>query len=166
MIVHAGLIALRLRGAWKGALIEGPSGAGKSDLALRCLGCGFRLVADDRTRLWLSGGRVFGRAPDALAGRLEVRGLDVVEMVAAPLAEVALIVRCEAGERIPTPETEERLGRPLPLVRVTPLEASAPQKLALALQHLGARGQQAYHDEAAARFLPSRGSEVPLRESE
>ena len=37
MIVHAGLIAMRLRGRWRGALIEGPAGAGKSDLALRCL---------------------------------------------------------------------------------------------------------------------------------
>jgi len=166
MIVHAGLVALRLGGAWKGALIEGPSGAGKSDLALRCLGLGFRLVADDRTLLWLSDGRLFGRSPDTLAGRLEVRGLDVVSLVAAPLAEVALAVRCDTPERIPAPEWEARLGKALPLLRVTPLEASAPQKVALALHHLGARRQEAYQDGSAARFLPSRGSEVPLRESE
>ena len=48
---HAGLIALYDAGGWKGVLIEGASGSGKSDLALRCLGRGFRLVADDRTRL-------------------------------------------------------------------------------------------------------------------
>ena len=35
MILHAGLVALRLDGYWRGALIQGPSGAGKSDLALK-----------------------------------------------------------------------------------------------------------------------------------
>ena len=48
MIAHAGLLAQRIGGRWKGALIEGPSGAGKSDLALKALDAGFRLVADDR----------------------------------------------------------------------------------------------------------------------
>ncbi len=48
MILHAGLVALRLEGVWRGALIAGPSGVGKSDLALRAIEAGFRLVADDR----------------------------------------------------------------------------------------------------------------------
>jgi serine kinase of HPr protein (carbohydrate metabolism regulator) len=166
MIVHAGLIARRMGGAWRGVLIEGPSGAGKTDLALRCLAEGFRMVADDRTLLWVSGGRLYGRAPDALAGRVEVRGLDVLDEPAAPFAEVALIARCAAVERLPDPEFETRLGMTLPLLRVAPLEASAPQKLCRALHHLGARSQQAYQEGSTARFLPSRGSEVPLRESE
>lgn len=139
MIVHAGLIARRMAGAWRGVLIEGPSGAGKTDLALRCLADGFRMVADDRTLLWISGGRVFGRAPDALAGRVEVRGLDVVEEPAAPFAEVVMIARCAPAERIPDPEFEQRLGTALPLLRLAPLEASAPQKLHRALHHLGRR---------------------------
>ena len=37
MILHAGLVALRVDGFWRGALILGPSGAGKSDLALRLM---------------------------------------------------------------------------------------------------------------------------------
>ena len=139
MIVHAGLVALRQHGAWRGVLVEGPSGAGKSDLALRSLGEGFRLVADDRTLLWVSGGRLFGRAPDTLAGRVEVRGLDVVEESQLPFAEVALAVICAAPERIPDPEFVERLGISLPLLRLAPLEASAPQKLRRALHHLGGR---------------------------
>ena len=68
MIRHAGLVALRWRGDWQGVLIEGPPGSGKSDLALRALTEGFRLVADDRVLLWTSGGRLWGRAPDVLAG--------------------------------------------------------------------------------------------------
>jgi serine kinase of HPr protein (carbohydrate metabolism regulator) len=158
MIVHAGLVARRMRGAWRGVLIEGPSGAGKSDLALRCLAHGFRLVADDRTLLWVSGGRLFGRAPDVLAGQVEVRGLDVIEEGGAPFAEVALVAQCGTSERLPDPEQVDRLGVILPLIRVAPLEASAPLKLNRALQHLGGRPQQAYQ-AGAARFLPPRGGE-------
>jgi serine kinase of HPr protein (carbohydrate metabolism regulator) len=139
VIVHAGLVARRLAGAWRGVLIEGPSGAGKSDLALRCIAAGFRLVADDRTLLWVSGGRLYGRAPDTLSGQVEVRGLDVIEEGGAPFAEVVLVAQCDTPERLPDPEHVDRLGVILPLVRVTPLEASAPLKLDRALQHLGGR---------------------------
>src|SRR3954468_23707618 len=88
VIVHAGLIARRSGGPWRGVLIEGPSGSGKSDLALRALEAGFRLVADDRVVLWASEGRLFGRAPETLFGLIEVRGLDVIRVEALPLCEV------------------------------------------------------------------------------
>jgi serine kinase of HPr protein (carbohydrate metabolism regulator) len=78
MIRHAGLIAHRVAGTWRGALVEGPSGVGKSDLALRALDQGFVLVADDRTLVFVSGGELYGRAPDALAGLVEARGLGVL----------------------------------------------------------------------------------------
>jgi len=159
MIVHAGLIAQRLGGAWRGVLIEGPSGAGKSDLALRSGSEGLKMVADDRALLWLSAGRLFGRAPDALAGRMEVRGLDVVEEPAAPFCEVVLIALCGAPERLPDPEFAERLGVRLPVLRLAPLEASAPAKLGRALRHLGRNAIQAYQTPPAARFLPPRGEE-------
>jgi hypothetical protein len=135
MVVHAGLIARLHREYWRGVLIEGPSGAGKSDLALRALDLGFRLVADDRVELWVSGGRLFGRAPDALAGRLEVRGLQVVAENYLPFAEVILAVRCETPERIPEPRFAHHLGVSVPLIGLDPLEASAPAKLRRALTH-------------------------------
>ena len=138
MILHGGLIAVRTAGAWRGVLIEGPAGAGKSDLALRCLAEGFQLVADDRVALWTSAGRLFGRAPDTLVGRLEIRGLDVVSVPARPLAEVALTVRCGAPERIPDPTFAEILGISVPLIELDPLEASAPAKLSRALSHFDA----------------------------
>ena len=59
-------------------LIEGPSGSGKSDLALRAIEIGFRLVADDRTLVWASGGALYGRAPAPLGGLIEVRGVGVL----------------------------------------------------------------------------------------
>lgn len=136
MIVHGGLIAARLAGRWRGVLIEGPSGAGKSDLALRCLQVGFRLVADDRTLLWTSGGRLFGRAPDVLHGLLEVRGLDVVRVPALHMAEVALLVRPGEPERIPEPASAEMHGMRVPLLTLDLRDASAPAKLGRALARL------------------------------
>ena len=138
MIRHGGLIAQRLGGAWRGALIEGAAGAGKSDLALRSLDAGFRLVADDRVVLWVSGGRLFGRAPDTLAGRLEIRGLDVVTLAALPFVEVALCVRCGAPDRIPEPRFAEILAVAIPLIELDPREPSAPAKLSRALSHFDA----------------------------
>jgi serine kinase of HPr protein (carbohydrate metabolism regulator) len=138
---HANLIALYDRGAWKGVLIEGESGSGKSDLALRCLSHGFRLVADDRTRLWISDGRLFGAAPDPIAGLIELRGLGVLAEPARRLAEIRLVARClgpsDPQERLPDRDTRVLLGMAVPKVTVRHLEASAPEKLARALSLLG-----------------------------
>ena len=134
MVRHAGLIARRgVDGSWRGVLIEGASGAGKSDLALRALGAGFRLVADDRVVLWTVGRRLYGRAPDTLAGLMEVRGVDVVRIDPVPFSEVALVVRLGAAERIPEPATETILGVAVPLLAADPFERSAPAKLGRAL---------------------------------
>lgn len=141
MILHAGLIALRARGAWRGALISGPSGAGKSDLMLRALGDGFRLVADDRTLIWRSDGRLFGRAPGRLSGLIELRGVGVIDELSLPVAEIQLIVRCEKGgsdiDRIPEEAYEDLGGVRVQLLRVHALDASAPAKLSRALLRLG-----------------------------
>ena len=133
MIRHAGLIARRVGGIWRGVLIEGGSGAGKSDLALRALDQGFRLVADDRVLVWVSEGRLFGRAPDSLAGLLEVRGLGIARVPALWLCEVSLLVWLGAAERMPEPATETILGVPVPLLAAEPFQASAPAKLGRAL---------------------------------
>jgi serine kinase of HPr protein (carbohydrate metabolism regulator) len=135
------MIALYDRGGWKGVLIEGASGSGKSDLALRCLSRGFRLVADDRTRLWISQGRLFGAAPAPIAGLIELRGLGVLPEPARPMAQVRLVVHCLAPsdplDRLPDRDTRVLLGMTLPKVSVRPLEASAPEKVFYALSLLG-----------------------------
>jgi serine kinase of HPr protein (carbohydrate metabolism regulator) len=142
LIAHAGLIARRIAGHWRGALIEGPSGAGKSDLALRALDLGFRLVADDRVILWTCAGRLFGRAPGALAGLLEVRGVGVTGEPALALCEVALVVEPGTPERLPEPDTTDRLGFRLPRLVLSYEEASAPAKLGRALTALYAANQR------------------------
>ncbi|MDP1631056.1 MAG: HPr kinase/phosphorylase [Caulobacter sp.] len=141
MIRHAGLIALRLGGVWRGLLIEGPSGSGKSDLALRALEVGFRLVADDRVQLWASDGQLWGRAPDTLSGLMESRGLGVLGLTPVPFAPISLVVRCEATpdavERFPGGETFNLAGISLPLRALWPFDPAAAVKLRLAMQHLG-----------------------------
>jgi serine kinase of HPr protein (carbohydrate metabolism regulator) len=135
------LIALRVAGGWRGALIQGPSGVGKSDLALRALGEGFQLVADDRVVVFVSGGSLFGRAPDRLRGLIEVRGLGVVRHTARHLAPIRLSVQCkpraEAIERLPEPSSESVLGCSIPILELWPLEHTAPAKIRRAIEYLG-----------------------------
>lgn len=131
-------MALRLGGGWRGALIRGPSGSGKSDLALRALEAGFRLVADDRVRVWRSGGRLWGCAPPPLHGLCEARGQAIHRLAALGLAAVDLIVDLagegEALERLPDPQAQALEGVRLPRIRLHGREASAPARLRLALQ--------------------------------
>jgi serine kinase of HPr protein (carbohydrate metabolism regulator) len=138
MILHAGQIALREAGYWRGALITGPSGAGKSDLALRCLERGFRLVADDRVILWRSGGALWGRAPEALSGLIEARGLGVLAEGVIAYSPVRLVVsHTESPERLPEPEVESLLDQAIPKLWLNFAEDSAPAKLRRALGPLG-----------------------------
>jgi len=142
VILHAGLIARFDAPWWRGVLIEGPSGAGKSDLALRLLALGWALVADDRCEVWASGGRIYGRAAEALSGLIEIRGLGVGPALVRGFAPIALVARCvdpAEVERMPDNQTADLLGQPLPLLKIAPLQASAPMKLGHALSRLGLR---------------------------
>ena len=141
MIRHGGLIARRHDGFWRGALIEGASGSGKSDLALRALEQGFRLVADDRVVVFPAGGRLYGRAPETLAGLIEVRGLGVVGAPALAFAEIMLIIRCvdapEQVERLPDPARQSILGVDVPVFDLWPREPAAPAEIGRMMQSLG-----------------------------
>ncbi len=132
MQVHASCVARD--GA--GVLLLGPPGCGKSDLVLQLLEYGFVLVADDRVDIE---GRT-ARAPAALAGLLEVRGLGVFRLAHAESAELALAVTLDpAAERLPRPARHEGLG--IPMVRLDPRGASAALRVRLALD--GALGRVA-----------------------
>jgi hypothetical protein len=158
-VLHAGLIAAHGAGGWRGVLIEGPSGAGKSDLALRALSEGFRLVADDRTLVWASGGELFGRAPDSLAGLMEIRGLGVLPQPALRHCRVVLCVRDGPSDRLPDPSWVNHAGLNVPLMILPLLESSAPAKLRRALQHLGAGAEGAYLGHLAAGVMPRPGGD-------
>lgn len=144
MILHAGLVAKRVGGRWLGALIEGPSGIGKSDLALRCLEAGAALVADDRVLTWTDSGRLWGRAPEPLAGLMEVRGIGIVTRPALPFCAIGLIVDCQpraaAVERMPREALAERQGVMLPVRPLWPFEPAAATKLLALLDKVGQGG--------------------------
>ncbi|MGH7154696.1 MAG: HPr kinase/phosphorylase, partial [Acetobacteraceae bacterium] len=110
-----------------GVLLVGAPGSGKSDLALRLLSRGFALVADDRVDVEDG----MAQAPPELAGLLEVRGLGIVRLPYAAEARLALVAELEQPARLPQPARDADLG--LPIIRVAPFAASAPDCVALAL---------------------------------
>jgi serine kinase of HPr protein (carbohydrate metabolism regulator) len=133
--IHATTVALEGRAV----AISGLSGAGKSDLALRLVDRGFILVSDDRTIVKREADRLVASAPSNIAGKLEVRGIGIVEMEAASEVPVALLVELASDiQRLPDDDRERLiLGVAIPLVNINAMEASAPSKVALALDRMG-----------------------------
>lgn len=137
-------------------LLRGPPGRGKSDLALRAI-CQpmllpgetvlepFHLVSDDQTVLTRAGGAVLVSAPEALRDLLEVRGIGIVRVPCVAMLRLAILVDLtdintevasgETVERMPDypGRTERILGCQIDRIVLSPLEASAPQKIAFAL---------------------------------
>jgi serine kinase of HPr protein (carbohydrate metabolism regulator) len=131
-LVHATAVAI----AGRALLLRGPPGAGKSDLALRLIDAGAALIADDQCALRRAGDRILVRAPPAIAGLIEVRGLGILRVpteIEAPLALVVDLVRPELVERLPQGHSEDFLGLAVPLLALAPFEASVAAKLRLAL---------------------------------
>ncbi len=135
--VHASTVSIEGRAV----LITGPSGSGKSDLALRLIDRGFTLVSDDQTVVNRDGERLIASAPSNIAGKLEIRGIGIVEMEARSDIPVALIVELTSDiERLPDDARERPLlGVSLPLISIDAMTASAPSKVALALDRMGLR---------------------------
>ena len=133
--IHASTVASNGRAV----LITGPSGSGKSDLALRLLERGFTLVSDDQTIVKKDGNLLVASAPPTIAGKLEVRGLGIVDMEQTENVPVALLVELTSDiQRIPDDSRERPLlGVRLPLISIDAMTASAAAKVALALDRMG-----------------------------
>ena len=129
----------------RAALLRGASGSGKSDLALRFIALPGdadghpALVADDQVFVEARGGGApLVRSPETIAGKIEVRGIGIVDV---PFIEDArLVLVCDLVERaeVPrmapeTPECTRIAGVSVPLMQLHAFEASAPLKLKLAL---------------------------------
>lgn len=146
-LVHGTCVAL----GNNAALLRGGSGCGKSDLALRFLALPGEgalrpaLVADDQ--VWIEGNsdrQAMASAPGTIGGMIEVRGLGIAEMPF--LAEAALVLVCDLVEpdavpRMPSDPWERTIlaGVPIPSLKLSAFEVSAPLKLKMAL--LQVRGQ-------------------------
>ncbi|WP_294263553.1 HPr kinase/phosphorylase [uncultured Sphingomonas sp.] len=135
--LHASCVAI----GGRAVLIEGRSGTGKSDLALRLIDRGAALVSDDYTLLRRSGTALIASPPATIAGRIEVRGIGIVEMPHVTDMPVALIVGIEdSPERLPLePHTRRIAGVAIPSAAVAALEPSAPIKVELALARSASR---------------------------
>jgi len=129
-LVHGTCVAL----GRTAALLRGPSGAGKSDLALRFLFLARRGPAALEPP---NGERILVRPPETIRGRMEVRGIGIVEVKSLAEADLALVVDlASAGaiERMPEAgRTTRLLGVEVPTIALCPWEGSAPIKLAIAL---------------------------------
>jgi serine kinase of HPr protein (carbohydrate metabolism regulator) len=121
----------------RGILLRGPPGAGKSDLALRLVDGGAQLVADDRVILRRhKQGALMGRAPAALAGLLEVRGIGILPVNHKDEVSICVIVdlvRPEEVVRLPEPRAETLLGVAVPLLALAPFAPGAAAALKLAV---------------------------------
>ena len=133
--LHASTVAVDGRAV----LIAGLSGSGKSDLALQLIDRGFTLVSDDQTIVQKRGDRLHASAPATIRGKLEIRGIGIVAVPVIEDVPVALVVELASDiQRFPT-DTRERtiLGLAVPMISVDARTASAPAKVALALDQFG-----------------------------
>lgn len=100
--VHADCVLLGTRAV----LIRGNAGSGKSSLsdtlieAARLRGHLGLLVADDYVHLTNAGGRLLGRVPETIRGKMEIRGVGLVEADYMPVAHITLVVDLEPLERL------------------------------------------------------------------
>ncbi|MDE2385041.1 MAG: HPr kinase/phosphatase C-terminal domain-containing protein [Alphaproteobacteria bacterium] len=151
--IHASCVAF---GA-VGVLLRGASGSGKSSLCLRLIdseGFGLgtaplraRLVADDQVLLRREGNAIVATAPAALAGKLEIRGLGIVDVGHLQQAALGLVVDLSAGaaiERLPLAQDlqTEILGLRLPRLLLDGQAPDAAARLRAALAHFGTSGHR------------------------
>lgn len=133
--VHATTVARWIpTTGWTGVMISGPSGSGKSDLALRLIGRGWRLVADDYSHVFASAGALYAAPPARIAGRIEARGLGIVAVPHLGLTRLVLAVTCvmQTPERLPEPDTVLVDGLSLPRLALVARHASAVEIIAAA----------------------------------
>ncbi|MFO7758477.1 MAG: serine kinase [Roseovarius sp.] len=131
-VMHASCVAVGPRAV----LIRGASGRGKSGLALQLMALGGVLVSDDRTRLWRNHDVLMADAPDTIRGRIEARGVGILQVPAAGPVPVALLVDMDrtATDRLPPVVHETVMGVALPRFEKT-VHTHFPAAILLYLRH-------------------------------
>ena len=108
------------------------SGSGKSDLALRFLALPAEgeyapmLVADDQIFVEARGNALFASVPPTIAGKLEVRGIGIIELPHVAEAELVLavdLVPAQAVPRMPPEPWEQTMiaGKSMPCIALAPV---------------------------------------------
>lgn len=147
LTLHATCVSLN----GTGVLIRGPSGSGKSSLALQLLespGTGLsqdlvrvEFVSDDQTHLDLRDSQLHASPPQAIAGLLEVRGQDILQLPHVGDVPVGLVVELKSAsriERLPEAATlvTDILGVKLPCVSIDATHPSAAARVRVAWARL------------------------------
>ncbi|MEM6760659.1 MAG: HPr kinase/phosphatase C-terminal domain-containing protein [Pseudomonadota bacterium] len=113
-LIHASAVAFGARGL----LITGASGSGKSSLALELMSHGAILISDDQTELFMRADALWARAPGAISGAIEARGLGILQAEARPAPIVAVVdLDHDETERMPPKRSFDVLDCDLPLFR-------------------------------------------------
>ncbi len=112
----------------RGVLVRGATGAGKSRLVFDLVedasahGHDAALIADDRVTIEAHHGRLVARTPATIAGKIEVRGIGIVDLAHEPAGVVALVVDIEEVQPPRMPEEDARFtviaGVRLPAIRL------------------------------------------------
>lgn len=112
----------------RGVLLLGASGTGKSALALKLMAYGAHLVADDRVILSAQDGRVLARAPDAIKGRIEARGIGVIDAIPLEQCAIRLVVNLDrvSDQRLPHPQHALFHDVAIPLISAVQHDYFAP----------------------------------------
>jgi serine kinase of HPr protein (carbohydrate metabolism regulator) len=133
--VHASAVSI----GGRAVLIGGRSGTGKSDLALRLIDRGAALISDDYTHIRRVKDQAIAAAPATISGKIEMRGVGLVEMTPAADVPVALFVDLDREpERMPDMGERRMLaGVSIPTIGLAGYEASAPLKVETALRLFG-----------------------------
>lgn len=123
----------------RAVLIEGASGTGKSSLALALIDRGAVLVGDDGVLLEAHDGRLLAAPHPNTRGLIEVRNLGVLNEPVCEGAPVALVLVLDpaAPRFVEAPETVERAGIALPMLRLAPEGSVLHLKAERALTYYG-----------------------------
>ena len=97
VLVHGSCVGI----GGRGVLLRGPPGGGKSDLALRLIDGGAVLVADDQVALTARDGALFAAPPETIAGKIEARGIGIMNLPHDAEARVALVIDLHVPGRHP-----------------------------------------------------------------
>jgi HPr kinase/phosphorylase len=127
-----------------GVLLRGPSGSGKSDLTLRLIGDGAILVADDQVQLKDVAGSLMAKAPDMLAGKLEVRGCGILAFPRLEYVTVRLVIDLVPRikvQRLPGPASCQLFGFELPLYHLHAFDSSCSLKIIKLSKQVASNGR-------------------------
>ena len=92
------------------------------------------LVSDDYTMLRAADGQLIASPPATIAGKIELRGVGVVERDFLDEVRIALAIDLGAPpQRLPEPAQGAWLEQSIPLIALNGLEPSAPIKVEAAL---------------------------------